>query len=94
MSPHDLRQALIDAIRGIAPEVDAEAIQPSTRLREDLELDSFDFLRLMVRISESLGVEVPESDYPKLATFGGAVDYLGKRLAVDFRGEPNRLPAR
>ena len=49
-------------------------------LRDQVELDSFDFLNVMVTIHEELGVDVPEADYAKLTTLDAAVTYLCQRL--------------
>jgi len=72
----ETRQAFLDAIVHVAPEVDPADIDPAEPLREQLELDSMDFLNVMIRLSEVLGVEVPERDYPKLDTLDAAVAYL------------------
>ena len=49
-------------------------------LRDALDLDSMDFLNFVIALHGSLGVDVPEGDYVKLATLNGAVDYLAGRL--------------
>jgi acyl carrier protein len=51
-------------------------------LREELDIDSMDFLNLVTALSERLKIDIPETDYPRLATFGHAVDYLVQRLGV------------
>ena len=45
-------------------------------MREQLDIDSFDFLNVVIGLHEALGVDIPEADYPKLATLDGAIDYL------------------
>jgi acyl carrier protein len=72
----ELRQVLLGALTEIAPEVEAEAIDPTTDLDEQLDIDSIDFLNLIVAVNERTGIEVPERDYPKLSTLDGAVAYL------------------
>ena len=52
---------------------------PTTRLREQLDLDSMDFLNVIAALNERTGVDVPEADYPQLATIGSAADYLATR---------------
>jgi acyl carrier protein len=68
-----------DVIAEIAPDVDPAALAPETRLQEDLELDSMDVLNVMAALSEQLGVDIPEADYPQLATVGGAASYVASR---------------
>lgn len=66
-------------VTDVAPDVDAARLTPGTRLQEDLELDSMDVLNVMAALSERTGVDIPEADYPQLATIGGAADYLAAR---------------
>lgn len=53
---------------------------PGENLRETLDIDSFDFLQLLIGLHDSLGVEIPESDYGKLTTLEAIVSYLSQRL--------------
>lgn len=76
MSDAELRQAMLEAIGQIAPEVDLESVEPDVNLREQLDLDSMDFLNVMIALDQQLGVEIPEADYPKLATLASGVAYL------------------
>jgi acyl carrier protein len=80
MTPSAIRQALLDALSSVAPEGDYDRLRPDRGLREQLDIDSYDFLTVMVRLHESLGVDVPEADYGKLATLDEAVAYLEARL--------------
>jgi acyl carrier protein len=63
----------------IAPEADLATLDPSADLRENLDLDSMDFLNFVVGLHKETGVEVPERDYPALATLAGCIDYLMAR---------------
>ncbi len=74
-----VRAAIADVIGAIAPEVDLAAIDPDKPLRDQVDIDSFDFLNVIIRLHEVLGVEIPEQDYAKLLTLNGAVDYLSRR---------------
>lgn len=78
-TPDEVRAALVDAIGAVAPEVDLATIRPDRPFREQAELDSFDFLRILVQLKERLGVDVPEADYGQFATLDGAVAYLTQR---------------
>jgi acyl carrier protein len=81
MSPDALRKAVLDALLEIAPEADPASIAPSVSLRDQLDIDSFDFLNFMVQLSKTLHVDVPESDYPKLGTLENCLSYLAPRVA-------------
>lgn len=82
MTRDDITAVLIDELGRIAPEADAMSLDPAADLREELDIDSMDFLNLVTALSERLAIDLPETDYPKLASFGGAVDYLAQRLGV------------
>jgi acyl carrier protein len=79
---NDIAAVLIDELGRIAPETDASRLDPNAELREELDIDSMDFLNLVAALSERLKIDIPEIDYPKLATFGHAVDYLSQKLGV------------
>lgn len=64
---------------GIAPEVDLSAVRPDGDLRDELDIDSMDFLRFVVQLHEKLGVDVPEADYPKIRALDACIAYLAER---------------
>jgi acyl carrier protein len=79
MSETEIRQAVFEAIRQIAPEADPRQLQPGDNLREALGIDSFDFLNLLVGLRQRVGVEIPEADYGKLTTLADLVRYLAPK---------------
>ncbi|MCC6365802.1 MAG: acyl carrier protein [Bryobacterales bacterium] len=80
MNEAEIRQAIFDILRGIAPEADAESVRPDENLREALDIDSFDFLNLLIGLHKRLGVDIPEADYGRLGTLSSLVKYLASRL--------------
>lgn len=62
----------------VAPEAGLDTIDPSADLRETLDIDSFDFLNVLVAIDRELGVSIPETDYGKVSTFQSLVDYINQ----------------
>ena len=54
-------------------------------MREALDIDSMDFLNFVIAVHHRLGVEIPELDYPKLVTLGGAISYLEAKLGSGKR---------
>ena len=72
----ELRSIVISVLTEVAPDVDPAAIDPDTGLVEQLDIDSMDFLNIVVAINERTGIEIPERDYPKLSTLNDAVGYL------------------
>ena len=78
MNEQDARQAVEAAIGKVAPDVEPGDLDGGARLRQDLELDSLDFLRLVEVIAESTGVDIPEADYPAVATVDGLATYVAR----------------
>jgi acyl carrier protein len=76
MTEDEIRKTVIAELGNIAPETDAGTIDAGADLREALDIDSLDFLNFITAVHKKLGVNVPESDYAKLLTVKGAVDYL------------------
>ncbi|HOK04102.1 MAG TPA: acyl carrier protein [Victivallales bacterium] len=81
MTREQISQAIKDIINEILPEGDCSSIDPEGKLRDQLELDSMDFLDIVMEIRKRYGVEIPEADYPKLATLNSCIDYLEPKLA-------------
>jgi acyl carrier protein len=81
MTPDQIRTAIFGTICAIAPETDPAAIVADQPLREQIDLDSFDFLNVIVRLHEQLGIDIPERDYGELATLDSAITYLARRAA-------------
>jgi acyl carrier protein len=75
----ELRDAVLTSLGEIAPEADPATLNPAMPIADQLEIDSMDFLDFMVALSERTGVEVPERDYPDLASVEGCVAYLAAR---------------
>lgn len=78
--PETLRATVLDALLGVAPDVDATTLDPATPFREQFDFDSMDHLNFVIALHHSLGVDVPEADYPQLATLDGCVAYLTRAL--------------
>lgn len=76
MNEQHARAAVYAAIGQVAPDVDTDDLDENARLRQDLELDSLDFLRLIETISAATGVDTPESDYAQVATVKALVAYV------------------
>jgi acyl carrier protein len=76
MNEQELHDIVIRALTEVAPEIDPAGIEPGTDLAEQLDIDSMDFLNVIVAVHEQTGIEIPERDYPKLSTLEDAVAYL------------------
>lgn len=76
MNEQELKEVVIAALTEVAPDVEPATIDPNAELVEQLDIDSMDFLNIVVAINERTGIEIPERDYPKLSTLTDAVAYL------------------
>jgi acyl carrier protein len=76
MNTEQAALALRTALHEVAPDVDLDSVPPEADLREELELDSLDFLRVVELLSEATGVRIDEEDYPRLESVRSAVDWL------------------
>ena len=76
MTPEEIREIIVDTLGNIAPEADASGLDPKADIRESLDIDTLDFLNFVIALHGRLHVDIPETDYPRLFTLGGAVDYL------------------
>jgi acyl carrier protein len=82
MTRTEVQDKVKQALVSVAPELDAVTIKADVALRDQVDLDSMDFLRFVMELHRELGVEIPEVDYQKLETLSGAVDYVAARLGV------------
>jgi acyl carrier protein len=76
MSPEDIRLALLEILNRIAPDEDLSGIRDEQPFREQMELDSMDFLDIVMELRKSYRIQIPEADYGNLATMASAVRYL------------------
>jgi acyl carrier protein len=80
MTPDEARTLVADVLGRIAPEVELADVDPAEDLREEIDLDSLDFLNLVEGIKERTGVDVPEEDYPQVRSLDGLVAYVATRV--------------
>ncbi len=76
MTHDEARDVLKAVLRTVAPESDLDDVGEGETMQEALDLDSIDFLNLVIGLHERTGIEIPERDYPELATVDGCVAYL------------------
>ena len=76
MTEEQVKQIVIDIINEIAPDEDTTNLKSEVNLRDQMDLDSMDFLDIVMELRKQHGIEVPEEDYPKLASLDSCADYL------------------
>ncbi|MFO1486510.1 MAG: phosphopantetheine-binding protein [Verrucomicrobiaceae bacterium] len=81
MTEAELKQIILDGLRQIAPESDPGTLRPDQKIRETLDIDSFDFLKFLIALNEKTGVDIPEADYGKLNTLEAMLRYLGSKTS-------------
>lgn len=79
-NPQELETYLLGLLKRIAPERDVAHLAPDKNLRRQLKIDSIDFLKIVVIIHEETGYSVPETDYRKLFTMHGLMDYFSGKI--------------
>ena len=80
MNTEQLKTVVLAALGDVAPELDAATLDPKRDLRDQLDLDSMDFLNFVVGLHKAFAIEIPEADYRKLATLEGCVAYVTARM--------------
>lgn len=81
-SQKQIRETILRVLGDIAPNANIQAINPDISFHDQIELDSIDFLRLMMSLEKETSVTIFDFDYPKLSTLKGCECYLSERLAA------------
>ena len=80
MTRDQVRQAILNIISDIAPDEDLGTIKDEEKLRDQFDLDSMDFLDIVMELRKRFNLEVPEKDYQELASMASCVEYLFPHL--------------
>ena len=81
MNPAQIREVIIDILSDIAPDENLDDLQDDVAFREQLELDSMDFLDIVMELRKRHRVQIPEEDYTALESMQSTVDYLTPKMA-------------
>jgi acyl carrier protein len=76
MTPADIREEVLDILRDIAPDEDLSKLDDNVRFREQMELDSMDFLDIVMELRKRHRIQIPEDNYINLASMNSTVAYL------------------
>ena len=82
MTHDQVKQIVLDIIAEIAPDEDLSDVKSDIRLRDQLELDSMDFLDIVMELRKKHGIEVPEEDYGELASLDSCANYLTPKFSA------------
>jgi acyl carrier protein len=80
MNADDIRQVILDILERIAPDEDLSNLKDDVPFREQMELDSMDFLDIVMELRKQYRIQIPEDDYPRLTTMASTVSYLSPIL--------------
>jgi acyl carrier protein len=75
----DIQGMILRLLGEIAPEADLASLRPDLNLRDQLDIDSMDFLNFVIALHKAFEIEIPEADYPRLSTLNGCVAYIAER---------------
>ena len=76
MTREEVRRAVVNILQDIAPDEDLSSIKDDLTLREQMDLDSMDFLDIVMELRKRFNIEVPESDYQELVSMDSCIKYL------------------
>ncbi len=76
MNRNSLQQIIAEELLNIAPDAELASAEPDADLREELDLDSLDYLNLVIAINQRLHIQIPEADYGRVASLSALLDYL------------------
>ena len=79
LMPEQIKETVLRLLGEIAPEADLTALKPGVSFRDQLDIDSMDFLNFVIMIHKTFGVEIPEADYPKYSTLNSCVEQLSAK---------------
>ena len=82
MAPAEIRTAIIDILSDIAPDEDLSNLDDQQSFRDQMELDSMDFLDIVMELRKRYRVQVPEEDYTNLDSMASTVDYLTPKMVA------------
>ena len=80
MTSAEIRDAIVDILSDIAPDEDLSSLDEDVAFRDQLELDSMDFLDIVMELRKRYRIQIPEEDYPELASMSSTVRYLEPRM--------------
>lgn len=82
MDPNEIRTKLLSLLISVAPDIEPRSVDPERDLRDQFDFDSMDALHFATRVSAAFGIEIAETEYPKLASLRAAGDFVRDRLAA------------
>ena len=82
MTHQEIQKRVLEALASVAPEIETPALDTRAALRDQVDIDSMDFLRFVVELHRQFGIDVPEADYHKLSNLDGVTEYVAARVGA------------
>ncbi len=80
MTPAEIREAVLNILEDITPDEDLTQLKDDVPFREQLELDSMDFLDIVMELRKRYRIQIPENEYTNLITMDSTVKYLTPKM--------------
>ncbi len=80
MNQNEIKSAVLTELYAIAPELEDEEIAADINFRDQFDFDSMDFLNFVTGLHQSLGIDIPETDYPQLLNLNACINYIESKL--------------
>jgi acyl carrier protein len=77
----EIKEVVRRALSNVAPEVDFDSVDPGKDLRDQIDIDSVDFLNFVIGLHKELNVDIPDADVSKLGTLNSCITYLAAKIA-------------
>ena len=80
MTRDEIKNVILEIIEDIDEDADFDSLNPDEPLRDQLDLDSMDFLDIVMELRKRYKLQIPEDEYPELSTLNSCVNYLEPKL--------------
>lgn len=79
MTTEELKSTLLALLTDVAPDVEPSSVEPNVDFRDQFDFDSMDQLNFAIAIHKAFHIEIPESDYAKLASLAKCMEYVASK---------------
>jgi len=76
MMDEEIKKTVLKVLCDVAPDIEPDEIDPEMNFRDQFDFDSMDFLNFAIGLHQAVGIDIPETDYPRLSNLNGSIRYL------------------
>ncbi len=88
MNRDEIKSIILEVMLNIIPEMEPSTLDARVSFRDQVEMDSVDYLNFVLALEKRLGIRIPEIDYPRLSSLDGAVAYVISALPEETSADP------